>query len=129
MHTRGQRCPKCRVSGRVYGDPLGTACAPARALGQVMVPDESTVAGRVRDHCRYGRPRVVPYPTSRPMGLPATKAQRSARAYHHTGESLSRRTRFRNRDRRTRRASLASTSSCYFRVLHYNCTSRWLHTY
>lgn len=84
-HLRRGECPKCRAAGRVCGGPLGTACAPVGALGQVMVPGESTAVGRVRDGAPC-RPRAaVPHPAGHRVDSPATKAQRSARAYHPAG--------------------------------------------
>ncbi|VVC31725.1 Hypothetical protein CINCED_3A020329 [Cinara cedri] len=72
-------CPKCRAAGRTYGDPLGSARAPCAALRQVMVSGKSDAADRVRNRVRVRGPTAIPYPDRRPMDLPATKAQRSAR--------------------------------------------------
>lgn len=58
---------------RVRGGTLGSACAPAGALRQVMVAGESTAAGRVRDRRRRARLRTVPYPTGGRWARPRPK--------------------------------------------------------
>lgn len=46
----------------MYGGPLGSACAPAAVLRQVVVSGESTTTTEVRYHFAAGSARTVPYP-------------------------------------------------------------------
>lgn len=66
MHTCGQRVPKMsggrRRTART-GGRLGSACAPAGALGQVMVRASPCRPPGVRDRARRPGPTTVPHPT------------------------------------------------------------------
>lgn len=66
MHTCGQRVPKMSGSRRRTartGGRLGSACAPAGALGQVMVRASPRRPPGVRDRARRPGPTTVPHPT------------------------------------------------------------------
>jgi len=66
MHTCGQRVPKMSGSRRRIartGGRLGSACAPASSLGQVMVRASPLWPPGVRDRARRPGPTTVPHPT------------------------------------------------------------------